>query len=208
MKRAIALIALVAPALLLTGCELASEPPAEAKPEAPKARRLYAPPAPDAGLAPQPTALPEPDEEETDGELRAALTGGRRAAPPAETEEIPRAERRRRRRATSTPLEEEEAASGPAGLSDGAFQSAVTDWSGMKRCLASAAGRLPTQSGALRVRFTIRGDGRVVRSEVVDTTNEVAEAIAPCVERRARQIRFPSFAAAGDEIEKTAKFVF
>lgn len=103
---------------------------------------------------------------------------------------------------------EEAAVDTTPALSDGAFQSAITDWSGMKRCLASSAGRLDSSSGALRVKFVIRGDGQVVKSRVVETSNDVARAIAPCVEKRARRIRFPAFAQAADTVEKTAKFVF
>lgn len=201
--------------LFIAGCDLGLQP-AEPEPRAPEPRRLYAPGAsevaePNAAAAPASSAVSDAEA------LRAALLGMR---PPEEEEDAsakapkaaPPAERRSARRTASASAEREAAEPGPEdaqpGLSDGAFQSVITDWTGMKRCLATNAARLPTSSGALRVAFTIRGDGQVVESRVVETSNDVARLIAPCVEQRAKRIRFPAFAEAQDEVEKTAKFVF
>lgn len=205
--------------LALGGCA-GCEGEETSQPEEPRVRKLYAPGyQPNAERAEEPADAPAPTPE-ADAEaaaLRAMLTGeGRETEEDEATEdEAERStpdidERRRRRRRNRRADDElvEEAPAGPNTLSDGAFQSAITDWSGMKRCLASSAGRLPTRNGALQVRFTIRGDGQVVKSSVVQTSNDVARAIAPCVERRARRIRFPAFAEAAEEVEKTAKFVF
>lgn len=159
--------------------------------------------------------LPDPGSDAQD--IKAALLGLNR--PPVEDEapekQAPeeRHARRPRRPSKAKPSQAPAPALNDPGpetssLSDGAFQSVITDWNGMKRCLASNSGRLGRTSGALRVAFTIRGDGQVIKSEVVETSNEDARAIAPCVERGARRLRFPAFAAASDEVEKTAKFVF
>lgn len=199
---------------LLGACEVeapSADPLAPAERPEPK---LYAPGAPTA--EPEPGAPSKPETTpRSDGEaLRAALLGSDKEPPSSETEPEPRRTRRPRRRVQTAetaetpegePLDEPAA---PGSLSDGAFQSVITDWSGMKRCLATATGRLGPGSGALEVAFTIRGDGQVVRSRVVETSNEVARAIAPCVERRAKRIRFPAFAATTDKVEKTAKFIF
>lgn len=181
----------------------------EETPAKPKIRKIYAP---GAGPGRETSARPGASEgTEESAALAAALLGTNRPEPePEAAAPAPPAERRRRRRASAARSEAEEVLeedTRPGALSDGAFQSAITDWSGMKRCLAGTA-RLGPTSGALQVRFTIRGDGQVVKSRVVEASNEAAKAIAPCVVRRARRLRFPAFAAASNEVEKTAKFVF
>lgn len=204
--------AVAALALLGAACDLGTTKLQGETAEAPpKVRKLYAP-----GIQPgdeAETAVAEgsdPASPEGDA-LEAALLGTDRAPEEANAEEAARpAPRRRRavRRAApveSEPLEKEAA---PGQMSDGAFQSVVTDWRGVRSCLASEAGRLAPGSGAIRVSFTIRGDGQVVKSKVVEASNDVARAISPCVEQRARRIRFSAFAGATDQIEKTAKFVF
>lgn len=207
--------------LIGSGCTIewgssAKKAEPEATPAAPKVRKLYAPGAePD----PSPTEAPEASGDEgaetaeapsaESAALAAALLGTNRKAPEPDPAPTPKVRRRRRARAAAQAETEEvlDEPAEPGSLSDGAFQSAITDWSGMKRCLAGSA-RLGPATGALQVRFTIRGDGQVVKSAVVDASNDTARAIAPCVVRRARRIRFPAFAAASDEVEKTAKFVF
>lgn len=92
------------------------------------------------------------------------------------------------------------------GLSDGEFQDTVNNWRGIKGCIAQKAGHMDSRSGALRLSFKIAADGRVANLEVLDTSNEVAQVIAPCVRKKARRIRFPAFE--GDEATKVAKFVF
>lgn len=198
-------LSLTAACTIEWGSAKTSEAEEEAQPEAPKVRKLYAP-----GAATGPSEAATEPEAEADADqaaMAAALLGTDRKEAPAET---PRPRRANRRRRTPNPDYEDETLeedTEPGSLSDGAFQSVITDWAGMKRCLAGKA-RLGPSSGALQVRFVIRGDGQVVKSDVVGATNAAAKAIAPCVERRARRIRFPAFAAATDEIEKTAKFVF
>lgn len=92
------------------------------------------------------------------------------------------------------------------GLSDGQFQDAVGGWRGIQGCIAQNAGHMEDRSGAMRVSFEIASDGSVSDCKVLDTSNAVAAAIAPCVRKKARRIRFPSFE--GDNAEKVAKFVF
>lgn len=201
-------------AALSSGCTIEwgdktpPEAPEEAR-EAPKVRKLYAPGASERAEEHAEEASGEGDADQA--ALAAALLGtgkaevSEAAAPPR----VRKARRRRRAQMADDGADERlvEDDEPPGALSDGAFQSVITDWSGMKRCLEGTA-RLGPSSGALQVRFLIRGDGQVVKSDVVGATNAAAKAIAPCVERRARRIRFPAFAAASDEIEKTAKFVF
>lgn len=94
----------------------------------------------------------------------------------------------------------------PIGLSDGEFQDAVGGWRGIQGCIAENAGYMESRNGAMRVSFQIAADGSVSDCTVLDTSNAVAAAIAPCVQKKARRIRFPTFA--GDEATKVAKFVF
>jgi hypothetical protein len=99
----------------------------------------------------------------------------------------------------------EEVPSGP--LSDGAFQSAIHAWRGLKACLTAQTTPPTDPSGAIKVAFTVAQSGEVVKSQVVECSNDTARTIAPCVEREARRIRFPAFAA-DEPITKEAKFVF
>ena len=188
-------------------CELGADPPSEPEPRPPKVRKLYAP-----GLEPEPAegALTEEKEASAiDGQedaLKAALSGPSEQLEP-EPEPTPR---RRRRRRVVTEEPEPEEPEGPGSLSDGKFQAVIADWVGMKRCLARNANRFRRggASGALKLSLTIRGDGTVTKSEVVDASNSIARALAPCVERGAKRLRFPSFAGISEHVEKTAKFVF
>ncbi len=163
-------------------------------------------PVADAAAAPEAEPATDPDEPAEDAEAFRQLLEAPRPKEPPPTERTAEAEPPPKRRPPRTPAPKPEPA-GPPQLSDGAFQSVVNDWGGMKRCLESTS-RLGSPSGALQVAFTIRGDGQVVKSRVVDASNEVARSIAPCVERNARRLKFPAFAAASEETEKTAKFVF
>lgn len=92
-------------------------------------------------------------------------------------------------------------------LTDSMFQDTIEDWRGMRSCVAQATLRANERSGALQVSFRIRGDGEVAACKVIDTSNAIAQAVAPCVERRARRIRFPAFGGEED-VTKVAKFVF
>lgn len=168
-------------------------------------RKIFAPPTPDLGVRSAPATADAVSEDA----LQALAVVEAPEPEPAPEEALPaRRAPRRRRTAPSEPAEPLPEDVGPGQLSDGAFQSIINDWTGMKRCLASTTSRLGPSSGALRLAFTIRGDGQVVKSRVVETSNAAAKELAPCVERRARRLKFPAFAAAGDEVEKTAKFVF
>lgn len=152
-----------------------------------------------------------------DSELRAQLLGLNKKK--AEVEEASQAEPEepaarasvRRRRVTRASQSVGADAFGGAeigggGLSDGEFQSTVNGWRGIQGCIAMNAGHYEDRSGALRISFEIAADGSVAGSKVVDTSNAVAQAIAPCVEKKARRLRFPSFS--GDQTTKVAKFVF
>ena len=161
------------------------------------------------------------DQDGAEAALRAQLLGLNRPKPAPEGEGADQVEpeqaakateasaRRRapRRSADSTvrplPLTPE-APSG--GLSDGEFQAAVGSWRGVQSCLVENAGHVQERSGAMQVSFQIDAAGAVSDWKVLDTTTQVAQLIAPCVERKARRIRFP--ATPGAETTKVAKFVF
>lgn len=95
------------------------------------------------------------------------------------------------------------------GLSDSAFYSTIERWRGVKSCLTTGAVRADDgePKGALRISLKINKAGEVTDSRVSEPSNEIARLIAPCVERSARQLRFPAFD--GEEtVTKVAKFVF
>lgn len=93
------------------------------------------------------------------------------------------------------------------GISDAEFHGAIERWRGVKSCLGEHKGRATGSRGALRLAMTITGSGDVVDSKVYDEGNEVARLIAPCVEKQARQIKFPSHES-GKPVVREAKFVF
>jgi hypothetical protein len=95
----------------------------------------------------------------------------------------------------------------PAMLSDAQFQSALGNWRGVKTCLAQQATPQQDTSGALKIKFTISGQGAVVTSQVYDFSNDSARNLADCLEREARRVKFPTFTSA-EAITKEAKFVF
>ncbi|MEM7675451.1 MAG: AgmX/PglI C-terminal domain-containing protein [Myxococcota bacterium] len=134
--------------------------------------------------------------------LKAALLGLNRKDETTDPEPPPPRRTYRRPAIIDDVVEEPEV----RDLSDAAFQDAVNSWRGMRTCLARSTLRGTDRNGAMKVAFKIRNDGSVSNCEVVETSNSVAETIAPCVERSARRIRFPAFN--GDEVEKQAKFVF
>ena len=161
-------------------------------------------PAPEMTKAPEPP--PPPVEQPEDPALKNALLGLNEKPSITEAEPKPRPVRRRRplvEEIEEGPMEPE----GPTSLSDYDFQSTVGNWSGVKSCIATSSQRGEEVNGALAVAFTVGADGTVVESKVVETSNEHAETIAPCVEKKARHIRFPTFAGT-EQVTKTAKFVF
>lgn len=142
--------------------------------------------------------------------LKAALLGLERKDNAAAEPTEPMAPKRRpvRRRSVTTDATAQAAVVpvGPPTLSDYDFQSAVNAWRGMRTCLAKSSLRGTDRNGAMKIAFRIRGDGSVADAQVVETSNEVASAIAPCVQESARRIRFLAFG--GKDVEKEAKFVF
>jgi outer membrane biosynthesis protein TonB len=122
-----------------------------------------------------------------------------------------KAERRRERRQAAAPGPVPALPGEPSrgrGLSDAAFNGALSDWRGVQACIATEGqGATGPRNGALRVRFTIAPDGRVRDAEVVDSSNAFARSLARCVERRARRVEFPEFSGKGPA-RKIAKFVF
>ena len=171
--------------------------------------------------APAPVAVPErppveaPVEEvvaaaEKADTIKAALLGLNRKDESADEVSEPEPPKRRARRVARRSSSTDGAGlDGPAAapdLSDYAFQEAVNSWRGMRTCLARSTLRGTAKRGAMKVAFKIRGDGSVSNCKVVETSNAVADSIAPCVVRSARRIRFPAFG--GEEVEKQAKFVF
>jgi hypothetical protein len=118
--------------------------------------------------------------------------------------EAPKPRRARRPVIDDEPVDEEPV---DLGLTDYDFQSTVGSWDGVKGCLATESERgEDRRRGALQVSFTIRADGAVLESKVIGASNEEAEELVPCVERKAKRIRFPAFA--GTDVTRTAKFVF
>ncbi len=200
--------------LCFFACKSESKVEPLTKPQAKKeVRKLYAPGADESAAKAAPA---QPQQEQGQADLKAALLGTNKPKPTTQPEEkvapaVAKRQRSKQRRAAPQPRDDRplrEEVEAPSGLSDGAFQAAIGDWRGMKRCLRSEAARLESRNGALRVAFKIRGDGSVADSRVVETSNDTAKAIASCVEKRARRIRFPAFAKAENQVEKVAKFVF
>lgn len=188
---------LVSVALLAFGCADA-DPKPKNRPEKPK---VQAQP-----LEPKP--VEEPPKEAESQALAAALLGGPKVQDPTPAAApAPRPRRRVRRQRPDPEPEEPYVPEEPSGLSDLDFQSAIGGWTGMRRCLAENSSRTGAKNGALRVSFKIKADGSVAESRVIDSSAGMAQAIAPCVKRRARRIRFPTFSGES-MIEKTAKFVF
>jgi hypothetical protein len=156
---------------------------------------------------PEVTKVPEPPapvaQQPDDPALKDALLGLNK--PVAEEVQKPKPMRRRARHVEE--IDEPSGPEEPTSLSDYDFQYTVGNWSGVKSCLATNAQRGEEIKGAIAVAFTVGGDGTVKESKVISTSNERAETIAPCVEKKARHIRFPTFAG-NDRVTKTAKFVF
>lgn len=191
-------------ALAASACNPGPQPVAAATPQPAQAHAAVVAPAPEVALQ----AEQQPSEDEA---LRAQLLGLNKQPAAdqdqAEPEQRPAPRRRARRQvpqAELRPLPMEPETSGT--LSDGEFQAAVGSWRGVQSCLAQNAGHLESRNGAMQVSFQIAGDGSVADCKVVGTTTEVAQLIAPCVEKKARRIRFPSYP--GSESTKVAKFVF
>lgn len=128
------------------------------------------------------------------------------AAPAAAAAAAP-AKRKVRRMDFSSEPETADVPEDPAMLSDAQFQSALGNWRGVKTCLAQQATPQQDTSGALKIKFTISGQGAVVTSQVYDFSNDSARNLADCLEREARRVKFPTFTSA-EAITKEAKFVF
>jgi hypothetical protein len=170
-------------------------------------KRESAPPkAPAVTKAPEPPPVDQPPAVVEDAALKDALLGMNKP-PVAEPEEPPARPVRRRARPVE-PIEDEPQEELDTTLSDYEFQSTVGSWSGVKSCLATNSQRREERmTGAIQMAFTIQGDGNVVESKVVEVSNDDAASLAPCVEKQARHIRFPTFAG-NEQVTKTAKFVF
>ena len=96
----------------------------------------------------------------------------------------------------------------PARLSDAQFESVVGDWRGVKSCVATNRPRGgEVQNGALSVQFTIAGNGAVEAARVEEASGAFAQALAPCVERKAMRLSFPDFGGK-EAVTRSAKFVF
>jgi hypothetical protein len=158
-------------------------------------------------------AAAEPAAEAPEDALRAQLLGlNKKPVADAVADQVEpqkaQTERRRGARRPAPPQDElrPEPQGAMGGLSDGEFQAAVNGWRGIQSCLVENAGHMESRNGAMQVSFQIAGDGSVAECKVVGTTTEVAQLIAPCVEKKARRIRFPAYP--GSETTKVAKFVF
>lgn len=128
------------------------------------------------------------------------------AAPAAAAAPAPAKRKVRRMEFTAEP-ETADVPEDPAMLSDAQFQSALGNWRGVKTCLAQQTNPQQDTSGALKIKFTISGQGAVVTSQVYDFSNDSARNLADCLEREARRVKFPTFTSA-EAITKEAKFVF
>ena len=178
-----------------------------------------------AARRPPPSLKPAPSPEEekvrapqtapaADAALKLALLGPAPSSPAREPS--PRAARRRIRQRQRREKEQAgdeafaEFAAGalvPPELSDSDFQNTIGQWKGLSRCLAQGTRRMHDRSGALELAFSIKPDGSVAKCDVIRAGSRAAQAIAACVARKARRMRFPSFS--GSEVtERTAKFVF
>lgn len=209
------------PVALAAGLAMACDSSSETKVEPIERAQVAAAAAPaevDPTPAPAAAVSDQPAAGEPDSELRAQLLGLNKkkaeeeaeAASQTEPEEEKATQRRPRRRAARAQPAGDDAlaamAVGGGGLSDSEFQGTVNGWRGIQGCIAQNAGHYDDRSGALQLSFEIAADGSVADCRVLDTSNAVAQAIAPCVERKARRLRFPTFA--GDQTTKVAKFVF
>lgn len=199
--------------LLISGCSGCEEEP---EPDAPTAMKPVTSPEPE----PEPEPVETEPAEPASSDLRAALLGLNRpdagvSEPEAEPEPEPEPDPEpRRRRQTSSERRRSDVDSGfvppppPGGLSDFEFNGAISDWRGVRTCLATEQVRgVGTRNGAIQVAFTIASDGSVTDARVVDASNGFARALSSCVERAAMRVEFPSFDGP-PTVEKTAKFVF
>ena len=170
------------------------------------AAKKQALPRSDLAKAPDP---PKADPVVDDAALKDTLLGlNKKPEPVVEQQPAPRQHRRRVHRAIEEVEDLNDQPQDPTDLSDYDFQSTVGNWSGVKSCLATNTKRGEAKiSGAIEVAFTISGEGNVVESKVVGFSNDDAATLVPCVEKKARHIRFPTFAK-NEPITKTAKFVF
>lgn len=92
----------------------------------------------------------------------------------------------------------------PWELSEASFNAIVDDWTGVRNCVRAARA---TSGGALRMKFDIGNNGSVKSARTLDTSNALASVVAPCVERKARTLKFPPFEQDGG-VQRVAKFVF
>ncbi|MCK6548670.1 hypothetical protein L6R52_22695 [Myxococcota bacterium] len=170
---------------------------------------------------PEPAKVEEPKVEppppaETDA-MKAALLGLDKKPQSGGIQELAeRAQERSkepRKRTTTTTLDPEPLPEDPPpfGLSDSEFYSTMDKWRGVKQCLASGTVRNDElkgdANGALRLTLKINKAGEVLESRVTEPSNDVARVIASCVERSAKQLKFPAFDGEA-MVTKTAKFVF
>lgn len=163
----------------------------------------------------EPVKIEEPPPAETDA-MKATLLGLDKKPQPGgimdlaqRTQERPTTPRKRPTTTTEPePLPDEPP---PFGLSDSEFYSTMDKWRGVKQCLASGTVRNDElkgdANGALRLTLKITKTGEVLESKVTEPSNDTARVIASCVERSAKQLKFPSFEGEA-LVTKTAKFVF
>ncbi len=187
-----------------SGCNCAGDPP-QAQNTAAKPKKTPEPPKPKVEPPPEVAKVEQPAGDPN--ALRDTLLGLNKPAPEPEVETPqPTKARKTKRRPTPKAIDDDFVPPPVGGLSDYDFQAAIGNWSGMRRCLAEKNNRDENPNGAIQLKLKINNDGSVAESTVLDSSTAVAKAIAPCVQRRARRIRFPSFE--GKAETKTAKFVF
>ncbi len=188
-----------------SGCNCAGDGPQVQK-ASNRPKETPAPPKPKVEPPPEIAKVDEPTGDAN--ALRDTLLGLNKPPPAPEPEAPePKVTRKPKRRTTTKATGATDFVPPPiGGLSDYDFQAAIGNWSGMRRCLAEKNNRDENPNGAIQLKLTINTDGSVAESTVLDSSTAVAKAIAPCVQRRARRIRFPSFE--GKAETKTAKFVF
>jgi hypothetical protein len=98
----------------------------------------------------------------------------------------------------------------PKGLSDQAFYAALDSWRGPEACARETGGTASVQTdarAALRMRFTIDPDGEVKQTKTTQAEGPSADRLRPCIERRAKELRFPAFAGR-EAVERDATFIF
>lgn len=109
---------------------------------------------------------------------------------------------------TTMKLNASDAAAAVRGLSDDDFFKVVNNWRGVKGCVKTAGvGGEEGRKSSMRVSFTIAGNGNVTEARVTDLNVEQADVLSDCVEKSARNVKFPTLSGV-PSLTRDAKFLF